>query len=331
MLTDEVTIKLKAGDGGNGLVSFRHEKYVPKGGPDGGDGGDGGDVIFEVNQDTNTLTYFATRKEFSAENGQNGKKTKSTGKNGNDLILFVPPGTIVFDNKNHQLNKFVRVDDLIKTNQKITIAKGGVGGRGNVHFANSIEQTPQYAEQGKVGEEKIIKLEMRLIADVGIIGLPNCGKSTLLARISKAKPKIANYPFTTLEPNLGVVSIDNFSFTAADIPGLIKNASKGKGLGHKFLKHVKRTKILVHLLDINAKNPLDDHQTIREELGEFYKPLLRKPEIVAVSKVDTADDKSQRRFYHKIQKLNPIFISAVSGRGINDLLYKIKNILKRKG
>lgn len=329
MLTDEVVIKVKAGDGGHGLVSFRHEKYVPLGGPDGGDGGDGGNVILEVNPDTNTLTYFDTRKKFAAANGANGRKARSSGKYGPDLILSVPPGTIVFEKKIGEDRDFIKVDDLIKNKQQLIIAKGGKGGRGNVHFANSVEQAPKYAEDGKPGEAKIIKLEMRMIADVGIIGLPNAGKSTLLSRISNAKPKIANYPFTTLEPNLGVCHIGSFSFIAADIPGLIENASLGKGLGYKFLRHLKRTRVLVHLIDALSQDPIKDYQTIRGEIGKFYKPLLRKVEIVAISKVDTLTDKDQRRLYAKISKFKPIFISSASGRGINDLLYKIKEKLKK--
>ncbi|EKD56996.1 MAG: hypothetical protein ACD_58C00031G0006 [uncultured bacterium] len=324
MLTDEVTIKVEAGKGGDGSASFRREKYVPKGGPDGGDGGKGGDIIFKVDGNQNTLTYFNTRKSFKADDGDNGGKQKSSGKNADDLILTVPPGTIVYQIFGSAQRKIL---DLTEIGKDIKVAKGGIGGRGNVHFATATHQTPHEFETGKLGEKKTLKLELQMIADVGLIGLPNAGKSTLLARISKAKPKIANYAFTTLEPNLGVVDGGDFSFVAADIPGLIQGASQGKGLGHKFLRHIKRTKVLIHLIDANSLNHLKDYKDIRNELKQFSPELVNKQEIVVVSKVDSITEKDQRRIYAKVVKLKPIFLSSQTGRGIKDLLYVIKKYL----
>ncbi|MCL5794840.1 MAG: GTPase ObgE [Patescibacteria group bacterium] len=320
MLTDEVIIKIKAGRGGDGCVSFRREKYIPKGGPDGGDGGDGGSIYFQADNNANTLTFYNTRKFFKAQSGQGGMSKKCHGKNGEDLILKVPVGTIVYQIG----NTTYKIADLIKDNQRVLAARGGVGGWGNVHFATATHQTPYEFKPGTLGEEKTLKLELQMIADVGLIGMPNAGKSTLLSRISSAKPKIANYPFTTLEPNLGVVKVDNeSSFIAADIPGLIEGASMGKGLGDKFLRHVKRTKLLVHLLDVNSQNILKDYKTIRLELKSFDPQLLRKEEIVVINKVDTINPKSVK-IPATLKKLHPILVSAVSGYGINELLYAMK-------
>ena len=324
MITDEVQIKVQAGSGGKGSASFRHEKYVPKGGPDGGDGGNGGNIIFKVDSNLNTLTYFNTRKNFNAENGENGRGGKEYGKYGEDLTLTVPQGTIIYEKFGSIEQKVI---DLVDKNQEIVIARGGKGGRGNVHFATATHQVPFEFEPGTPGESKEIKLELQLIADVGIIGYPNAGKSTLISRISHAKPKIANYPFTTLEPNLGVVTIDNYSFVVADIPGLIKGASKGKGLGHKFLRHVKRTKILLHLIDSGSSTPLNDYKTIRKELTEFAPELAEKMEIVAISKVDLLTDSQKSKLQKKLIKLSPILISSATGYKLNELLYKIKDIL----
>lgn len=326
MLTDEVIIKITAGKGGAGSISFRHEKYIPKGGPDGGDGGDGGNIILKVDKDINTLTHFDTQKDFQAENGHPGMGVKKTGKDAQDLILKVARGTIIYE-KDSQ-GEFRKIADLTEAGQSLIVARGGKGGWGNVHFATSTDQAPRKANPGTKGQTKVLKLELRLIADVGLIGLPNSGKSTLLARITRAKPKIANYPFTTLEPNLGIATVGNYSFTVADIPGLIKGAAEGRGLGFRFLRHVRRTRVLVHLIDCQSQDILKDYQEIRQELGKFSPILLRKPEIVVISKVDTMDERAQRKLYAKVAQLKPIFISSASGSGIQDLLYEIKKRLR---
>lgn len=287
MLVDEAQITLKAGDGGDGLASFRHEKYVPRGGPDGGDGGDGGDIYFVVAADVNTLFDYLRVKQFRAEGGQNGRKKKQTGQDGSDLELKIPPGTIVTDAESGQA-----IADLTKTGDRLIIAHGGKGGRGNYHFATATHQAPHEAEPGTPGQERRLKLELKLIAQVGIIGLPNAGKSTLLARISAARPKIADYPFTTLEPNLGVAQIDKKTFVVADIPGLIEGASDGKGLGVKFLRHVERTKLLWHLVDATSADPVKDYRTIRDELQKFSAALAKKPEIIVLNKIDAMDKKA---------------------------------------
>ncbi len=269
MLTDEATIKIIAGKGGDGLVSFRHEKYVPKGGPDGGDGGDGGDIFVICDDNTHTLSEFARKKEWRAEDGVKGKPKRQKGGQGQDLELRVPRGTVM------KIDEKI-IHDFTKIGERVLIAKGGRGGWGNVHFATATRQSPAFAKKGEPGETKTLKLELKLIADVGLIGLPNSGKSTLLARISNARPKIADYPFTTLEPNLGVVRCHEKQFVVADIPGLIEGASKGKGLGDKFLRHTERTNVLVHLIDINKEHIVQDYETIRQELALWSEKLLRK-------------------------------------------------------
>jgi len=328
MLTDEVTIKIEAGKGGDGLVSFRREKYMPRGGPDGGDGGSGGDIIFQVNPSVNTLTFFNMKKEFKAKNGEPGGKNLRSGAGGDDLILEVPPGTVIYQVQNDNIEKII---DLTNDNSEYKIAKGGRGGWGNVHFATATYQAPREANPGRPGENKIIKLELQLIADVGIIGLPNSGKSTLLSRISHAKPKIANYPFTTLEPNLGVVRVDEkFSFIAADIPGLIEGASKGKGLGHKFLKHIKRTNMIIHIIDANSDDFVRDYKTIRGELKLYDKALARKKEIVVINKIETVNKDSLKANNQKLKakiRKSPLEISAATSEGIKELLFKIKKEL----
>lgn len=324
MLTDEVIINVKAGKGGDGLASFRREKFVPKGGPDGGDGGNGGDVYFKVDNNLNTLTFYDARKDFKAQDGENGMGSRCHGKNAKDLILTVPSGTIIYELRNNQKYQLV---DLVGDINEYKALRGGHGGRGNTHFATATHQTPYEFEKGQIGQSKTLCLELRLIADVGLIGMPNAGKSTLLSRISKARPKIADYAFTTLEPNLGVCKIDDFSFVAADIPGLISGASSGRGLGHKFLRHVKRTKILVHLISATSADPIADYKAIRQELKEFSPELIKKTEIVVISKVDIINEKDQRKLYSKVAKLKPLFISSATGRGINDLLYDIKKKL----
>jgi len=315
MLVDEAKIKITAGRGGDGAISFRHEKYVDRGGPDGGDGGDGGDIIFQASNRTNTLTDFERLREYKAGNGQPGSKNRRHGKNGQDLILYVPVGTIIHDLKNNS-----KVADLKKEGDKVVAVEGGKGGLGNVHFATATHQTPREAKPGEPGCEKDLYLVLKLIADVGLIGLPNAGKSTLISVVSNAKPKIASYPFTTLEPILGVVSYDGKSFVVADIPGLIEKASEGKGLGHKFLRHTERTKVLVHLIDSTSDNLEKDYKIIRNELEKFSPELSRKKEVIVLSKIDLID-KFPKKFKYDFA------ISSATGKGINQLVAGIlKNI-----
>lgn len=316
MLTDEATIKIKAGDGGDGIVSFRREKFVPKGGPDGGDGGMGGNIYILSDNNTHTLSHFASQKYFEAKSGQNGMSARKHGKSAQDLVLRVPPGTVV------KIDQTVFYD--FKLNQeKVLVAKGGKGGLGNIHFATPTHQAPREATKGTPGEEKILKLELKLLADVGLVGLPNSGKSTLLSHISNARPKIADYPFTTLEPNLGVARYHDRSFVVADIPGLIEGASKGRGLGDKFLRHIERTKVLAHIIDINSVNPAKDYCDIRTELEAWNKDLIAKKEIVVLNKIDTLTPKDAQKIATKLSKKikQPVLtISAVSGEGIDKLL-----------
>lgn len=319
MLTDEALIKIKAGDGGDGLVSFLHEKYRPKGGPDGGDGGRGGDIFLEVTPAVHTLSEFSRRKAFAAPRGENGRNRKRTGADGDDLILRVPPGTIAKVENGPMF-------DFVKTGEKVLIAHGGRGGWGNVHFKSATRQSPFFARKGEPGEARVLSLELKLLANVGLIGLPNCGKSTLLAYISNARPKIAAYPFTTLEPNLGVAKIGSNEIIVADIPGLIEGAAKGKGLGDKFLRHIERTKILVHLTDINSDDLATDYNIIRGELQAWNPKLLRKKEIVVLNKADTMRPKEAQKIaaaLSKKLKKDVLTISAVSGTGIKELLGKL--------
>ncbi|MDH4358632.1 MAG: GTPase ObgE [Candidatus Berkelbacteria bacterium] len=315
MLVDEAKIKVRAGRGGNGAISFRHEKYVARGGPDGGDGGDGGDVIIKCSEDIHTLSDYLRIKEFKAESGRNGAKARRTGKSGEDLFLKVPPGTTVFDLKEQKL-----IADLKCKGEETVVAKGGRGGWGNVHFKNATNQAPRFARPGTPGEQLDLKLELKLIADVGIIGLPNAGKSTLISTISSARPKIADYPFTTLEPCLGVSGYAGKQFVACDIPGLIEGASKGKGLGHKFLKHIARTRIILHLVDGTSKNPKTDYLTIRKELANFSPELTQKKELVVLSKTDLVKQKPKGFKFD-------LAISAATGEGIKELISRISKEL----
>jgi GTP-binding protein len=267
MFIDEATLLTQSGKGGDGVVHFRREKYIPRGGPDGGDGGRGGDVIIKVKLTLNTLYEFHHKQRFIAKDGERGSKSNRTGRSAENLIIYVPPGTVIYNNDNGQV-----IADLVAEDQEIMICKGGRGGRGNARFANSREQTPRIAEKGEPGQEMTIKLELKLIADVGIIGVPNAGKSTLLAAITNAKPKIADYPFTTIEPNLGVAALDDDNtLVLADIPGLIEGAHSGSGLGFEFLRHIQRTRVLVHLLDGLADNPIIDYAQINSELALNHK------------------------------------------------------------
>lgn len=349
MFCDETIIDLYAGKGGDGLVSFRREKYVPKGGPDGGDGGDGGDIQFVVDHNLNTLSDYRRLKVFRAEKGQAGRDARKHGRSGQDLVLRVPQGTIVWQINDFKLQKKTigellaknshslspissclasqKILDLTKESNPIVMAKGGKGGLGNCHFATAVNQTPRYAEPGTPGEFKRLILELKMIAEVGLIGLPNVGKSTLLSRISRAKPKIADYPFTTKIPNLGVINIGNKSFVAADIPGLIEGASEGRGLGDKFLRHIERTKLLVHVIDATNYNLAKDYRTIRNELKKYVIDLTQKPEIIVINKTDAIDSEIYKIAKKEFKK-NALEISAVTGEGINKLLYAIKSHLK---
>jgi len=329
MFCDEVQIKIKAGDGGKGLVSFRREIFVAHGGPDGGDGGDGGSIYFESDPELNTLSDFRRTKMIKAFSGQAGGRKKMRGKRGQDLVLKVPLGTIIYDKKTGGV-----LADLDNKNQKVLLAAGGKGGFGNAHFTSSTRQAPNFAECGEPGEEKELKLELKLIADVAIIGLPNVGKSTLLSHISKSRPKIADYPFTTLVPNLGIVRIGDLSFTACDIPGLIEGAYKGKGLGDKFLRHIERCRILIHILDVTRDDLSKDYKTINQELKKFSPVLAKKIQILVINKIDAIDSSKFKVQSSKLKKLVAnhylIFtISAVTGQGIKELLYYIKEQLEK--
>jgi len=325
---DQAKIYVKAGNGGAGCISFRREKYIPKGGPDGGDGGDGGDVILIADPQVHTLYDFHHQVHFRAENGKPGMGKKMKGKDGQDLILRVPVGTVVKDAETGGI-----LGDLTEPGQTLVVARGGKGGRGNAHFATPVRQAPRIAEPGKPGEEKWLVLELKLIADVGLVGFPNAGKSTLLSRISAAKPKIADYPFTTLEPNLGVVRLfDGNTFVVADIPGLIEGAHKGIGLGYEFLKHIERTRILLYMLDISKeKEVVKDYQILKNELKLFNPQLLDKDYLIALNKIDLMPDPEKIRniielFEEKDQgKIYPI--SAVTGQGVLELIYALWNKL----
>ena len=324
MFVDEVDIHIIAGSGGNGCLSFRREKFVPRGGPDGGDGGAGGSVYVTAIATKNTLVDFRYHPEFKARRGQHGQGSNRTGQTAPDLDVSVPVGTLVYDKTdgNQQL-----LADLAEEGQRVLVARGGRGGRGNARFVSSTNRAPRRTEPGESGEEKILRLELKLIADVGLIGFPNAGKSTLISRISAARPKIADYPFTTLVPNLGVVSLsDDRSFVVADVPGLIKGAHEGHGLGDRFLRHVERTKVLLHLVDVSGasgRDPVEDFDTIQQELKLFDPRLAAKPQIVAANKIDALHDPDalKRLTRHvRARKLPMIAISGVRGDGLPELL-----------
>src|SRR6266436_3003538 len=287
MFIDEAKIRVKAGNGGNGCMAFRREKYVPRGGPSGGDGGKGGDIIMEATQSHNTLVVFRFNPEHEAQRGRHGEGSNCTGKEGYSKTLKVPVGTIVYN-----FDTGEKIHDFTYPGERFAVAKGGRGGRGNARFTSSTHQAPREHEDGKPGEEKRLRLELKLLADVGLVGFPNAGKSTLISRISAARPKIADYPFTTLEPNLGVVQFDNFkSFVVADIPGLIEGAHLGHGLGIQFLRHIERTRLLVHLVDVSettGREPVQDFHIVMEELEQFSEDLVRKPMLLVATKVDVA-------------------------------------------
>ena len=330
MFIDEAKIFVKAGDGGNGVVSFFRAKYIPKGGPDGGDGGRGGSVVLEVDEGLRTLMDFRYQRHFKATRGQHGQGANKKGADGEDIVLKVPPGTLARDEEGNILT------DLTEPGERAVVAKGGMGGRGNAHFATPTRRSPSFAEKGEPGEERWIILELKLLADVGLVGFPNAGKSTLISRISAARPKIAEYPFTTLIPNLGMVSLsDGRSFVVADIPGLIKGAHMGKGLGHGFLKHIERTGVIVHMLDLaglEGRDPIEDFEAIGEELRLYDPELAARPQIVAGNKIDIpeAEQNIARVADYMKQKSIPFYpISAAVGTGIDKLLYTIADTLDR--
>ena len=318
MFIDEAKIWVKAGDGGNGCVSFRREKYVPKGGPDGGDGGRGGHIYFEAVHNLDTLMDFAGKHHWHAENGQPGSGRNKHGASGQDLIIRVPPGTLIYD-----IDLDLLLKDLNEVGLKVCVCRGGRGGKGNKAFATATNQTPRHAEPGKKGHQRNIRLELKLIADVGLVGMPNAGKSTLISRCSAARPKIADYPFTTIEPVLGIVELSDFRrFVMADIPGLIEGAHNGAGLGHEFLRHIERTTILVHILDImptDGSDPAENYRAIRNELEQHSKALARKQEIIVANKIDLDPGGTiVRELTEKLQQpVHPI--SAVTGSGTKEL------------
>ncbi len=326
MFIDEAIIQVKSGKGGDGVVHFRREKYVPRGGPDGGDGGRGGDIVLEVVPTLNTLYEFRHKSIFRAKDGLNGAKQNMTGKSASELVIKIPPGTVVYDTITNEV-----LGDLTIAGQRLMVCKGGRGGRGNQHFATPSHQVPRIAERGEPGQEKKLRLELKLIADIGIVGVPNAGKSTFLAAVSNAKPKIAPYPFTTVEPNLGVIHLDDDNtLVLADIPGLIEGAHLGVGLGHDFLRHIQRTRVLIHLLDGLAEDPLLDLAQIKSELALFDPDLAEKPQVVVFNKIDLPDVKER---WPKIKSAlkrrgyDPLAISAVAGTGVRQVLYRAAQLL----
>lgn len=329
MFIDEVKIYVKAGDGGNGCTAFRREKYVPRGGPSGGDGGRGGDVWMVASEHYNTLLHYRFNPEHKAERGRHGEGSNRTGRDGASIELPVPVGTVVYDDDTGEL-----LFDLTQPGQRVLVAKGGRGGRGNARFATSTHQAPTEHEPGRPGEEKRLRLELKLLADVGLVGFPNAGKSTLISRVSAARPKIADYPFTTLEPHLGVVSLeDGRSFVMADIPGLIEGAHEGHGLGIQFLRHIERTRLLAHLVDVSemsGRDPVRDFEVIMDELASFSKDLARKPMIVVATKMDIAQNPDRVESLKKIarkKRLRFFPISAVTGEGIQKLKLAMAEII----
>jgi len=324
-MLDEVKIYVRSGDGGDGIIAFLREKFMPRGGPSGGDGGRGGDVVLKVNPKLNTLAPFQKRIHFKAEAGKRGGAKNMSGTSGESLEVEVPPGTVVKDAETGAI-----IADLVRPDDRVIVARGGRGGRGNQHFASASNQAPRIAEKGEPGQERWLILELKLIADVGLVGIPNAGKSTLLSVISNAKPKIADYPFTTLEPNLGVIMYDDRDLVAADIPGLIEGAHLGVGLGHAFLRHVQRTRVLVHLLNGASENPLADFSQINSELALFDERLAEKPQIVVFTKMDLPE--AQARWPEvqaalKARGIEPLAISAVTHENIHPLIQRIFQVV----
>ena len=328
---DEAKIHVRAGSGGNGCVSFRREKYVPKGGPDGGDGGDGGDVIIKASKQMKTLLDFQYRKQYKAENGAHGKGSNKHGKRGKEVLLLVPCGTVIRDGSTGEVLK-----DLIRANDQITVAKGGRGGRGNAAFATSTNQAPRTAEPGGAGEERELELELKLLADIGLVGLPNAGKSTLISKISAARPKIAEYPFTTLSPVLGIVRPHGGefgeSFVVADIPGLIEGAHSGKGLGIQFLRHIERTKALAFLIECTSENLKRDYNILLNEVRLFRPALMKRPRIIILTKLDLATDELRKKVktFRVQDGVHVCLISAVTGAGISEVIETFWKMLQRE-
>jgi len=334
MFVDRAEIYIKSGKGGDGHVSFRREKYVAAGGPDGGDGGKGGDIIFEVDEGLNTLSDYRYKRKFIAEDGENGKKQKCNGKDGEDLVLKVPPGTLIIEKNTGKI-----VADMSGDNRREVILKGGCGGKGNYHYATATMQVPKYAQPGQSGMEMTVILELKVIADVGLVGFPNVGKSTFLSRVTNARPKIGNYHFTTTSPNLGVVDMaEGGGFVIADIPGLIEGASEGLGLGHEFLRHIERTKMIIHIVDAastEGRDPVDDIRLINAELKAYNPKLAELPQVIAANKIDVLQKEQEEQVLKRLKdtfkpegyKVFPI--SAVSGQGVKELLYYVKSMLDK--
>ncbi len=329
MFIDYAEINISAGKGGDGAVTFRREKYVPKGGPSGGNGGDGGNVILEAHHNLSTLLDFRYKKKYKADDGEIGGNSRKDGKNGKDIIIKVPVGTIVKDADSEKV-----LFDLNEDGMRVIAAEGGRGGKGNSNFATPTNQAPRYAETGKPGEERDIVLELKLIADIGLVGFPNAGKSTLISAISAARPKIADYPFTTLEPNLGIVQYKDYhSFTVADIPGIIEGAHQGKGLGLKFLRHIERTKVLVFLIDVTSEDYENDYKVLQNELKSYSKKLAQKPKLLVLSKSDLVEESEINKLLKKkIKRLENKFhiISAVTGTGIGKLLDLLWDMIEKE-
>ncbi len=332
MFADRAKVFIKSGRGGDGHVSFRRELFVPAGGPDGGDGGRGGDIIFEVDDGLNTLVDFRQVRKYVAKSGEPGGKKRCHGADGKDLVIKVPEGTVI---KDFETGKVIA--DMSGANRREVILKGGRGGQGNMHYATATMQAPKYAQPGQESQELWVMLELKVIADVGLVGFPNVGKSTLLSRVSNAKPKIANYHFTTLDPHLGVVDLDDGAgFVMADIPGLIEGASRGVGLGHDFLRHIERTKVLIHVVDAastEGRDPVEDIRTINEELRSYNEELIRRPQVIAANKTDAIyscdeDPVERLRKAFEPEGINVYPISAVSGKGVRELLYGVLELLK---
>ena len=329
---DEAKIHIQSGSGGSGASSFRREKFIPRGGPDGGDGGRGGSVIFQAVKNLNTLIDFRFKQHFKAQNGASGRGKNQNGLSGEDLILRVPVGTQIFNEETDEL-----LADLMNDGEIFVVAKGGQGGLGNSNFKTSVNQAPTYAQKGEAGQELWVRLHLKILSDAGLLGLPNAGKSTFLSICTRAKPKIADYPFTTLKPQLGVVYIDNSEFVLADIPGLIKGASQGKGLGDRFLRHIERCGVLLHLIDATAENIVENYQIIRQELKEYNEDLLNKFEVIALNKIDLIDNKELQKKIKELQKfLKKIYhdkvviheISALTQEGIKEVLRELNNKIK---